>query len=95
MPHIKAGDIQIYYEIHGAGPSTLTLVRGLGADLSFWFPQIPEFSKHFRTLVFDNRGAGRSDKPETPYSTGQMAEDLNHLLEALGVQRTALLGISM
>jgi pimeloyl-ACP methyl ester carboxylesterase len=95
MPHIKVGDIQIYYEIHGAGSQPLTLIRGLGADLSAWFPQIPEFSKHFKTVVFDNRGAGRTDKPDAPYSMRQMADDTNGLLEALDIRRTALLGMSM
>ena len=95
MPHIKVKDIQIYYEIYGTGAQSLTLIRGLGADLSTWFPQIPELSRHFRTLVFDNRGAGRTDKPDAPYSMRQMAEDTNGLLEALDIRRTALLGISM
>jgi pimeloyl-ACP methyl ester carboxylesterase len=95
VPHVKVDDIRIYYEIHGEGKQTLTMIRGLGADLSTWFPQIPEFSKHFRTVVFDNRGAGRTDKPDGPYSMKQMAQDLNGLLDALNIQRTALLGISM
>lgn len=95
VPHVKAGDIHVYYEIHGAGAQTLTLIRGLGADLLAWSAQVPEFSKHFRTLVFDNRGAGRTDKPDTPYSIPQMASDVNNLLDALQIDRTALLGISM
>ena len=95
MPHIKAGDIQIYCELHGAGDQTLTLIRGLGADLCAWFAQVSAFSKHFRTLVFDNRGAGRSDKPDAPYSIRQMAADVKALLDALQIERTALLGISM
>jgi 3-oxoadipate enol-lactonase len=95
VPHIKAGDIWIYYEIHGEGKQTFTMIRGLGSDLSAWSPQIPEFSKHFRTVVFDNRGAGRTEKPDGPYSIRQMAQDVNRLLEALNIQRTALLGISM
>jgi pimeloyl-ACP methyl ester carboxylesterase len=95
VPHIKAGDIRIYYEIHGEGNQTFTMIRGLGSDLSAWSPQIPEFSKHFRTVVFDNRGAGRTDKPDGPYSIRQMAEDVNGLLEALNIQHTVLLGISM
>ena len=95
MPHVKVGDIQIYYEILGAGSQPLTLIRGLGADLTAWFPQIPEFSKHFKTVVFDNRGAGRTDKPDAPYSMRQMADDTNGLLEALDIRRTALLGMSM
>jgi pimeloyl-ACP methyl ester carboxylesterase len=95
VPHVKVGDIQTYCEIHGAGATTLTMIRGLGADLSAWFPQVPEFSKHFRTVVFDNRGAGRTDKPDGPYSTRQMAEDVNGLLNALNIRLTAMLGVSM
>ena len=95
VPHVKAGDINIYFEIHGSGAQTLTLIRGLGADLVSWFAQVPELSKHFRTVVFDNRGAGRSDKPDTPYSIPQMATDVRNLLEELHISRTALLGISM
>lgn len=95
MPHIKVADIQIYYEIHGSGPQTLTLIRGLGADLLAWFPQIPEFSQHFRTIVFDNRGAGRTDQPDAPYSIKEMADDTQGLLAALEIRRTALLGLSM
>jgi pimeloyl-ACP methyl ester carboxylesterase len=95
VPHVKVDDIQIYYEIHGSGPHTLTMIRGLGADLVAWSPQVPEFSKHFQTIVFDNRGAGRTDKPDGPYSTKQMAEDVNGLLDALNVRRTAMLGVSM
>jgi pimeloyl-ACP methyl ester carboxylesterase len=95
VPHIKAGDIHVYYELHGSGAQTLTLIRGLGADLLAWFAQVPEFSRHFQTLVFDNRGAGRTDKPDEPYTIQQMASDLNSLLHALQIERTALLGISM
>jgi len=95
VPHIKVDDIRIYYEIHGEGNQTLTMIRGLGSDLSTWSPQTQEFPKHFRTVMFDNRGAGRTDKPAGPYSIRQMARDVKGLLDGLNVQRTALLGISM
>jgi len=95
MPCIQSGEIQMYYEIHGSGDRTLTMIRGLGANAAAWFSQIPELSKHFRLIVFDNRGAGRSDKPDTPYSTAQMAEDTKGLLDALNISRTSLLGVSL
>jgi len=95
VPHIKVGGIEIYCEIYGTGGSTLTMIRGLGSDLLAWFPQSTELSKHFRVVAFDNRGAGRTDKPDEPYSIKQMADDVNGLLDALDIQRTALLGISM
>lgn len=94
MPFTRSGDIQIYYEIHGSGNRTLTMIRGLGADVNAWFSQM-DLAKHFRVIVFDNRGAGRSDKPDAPYSIVQMAEDTKGLLDALEVRTTSLLGLSM
>jgi 3-oxoadipate enol-lactonase len=95
MPKQRVGDIDIYYEVHGDGPTTLVAIRGLGSNLTAWYEQTPEFARHFRTVVFDNRGAGRTDKPDTPYSIPQMAADTAGLMDALGIRRTALLGISM
>ena len=95
MPRQRVGDIEIYYEIHGQGPQTLVLIRGLGSNLTAWYEQVPEFAKHFRVVVFDNRGAGRTDKPDAPYTIAQMAQDTAGLLDALKIDRIALLGISM
>jgi 3-oxoadipate enol-lactonase len=95
MPRQRVGDIEFYYEVHGEGPQTLVMIRGLGSNLTAWYEQTPEFARHFRTVVFDNRGAGRTDKPDAPYSIRQMADDTAALMEALGVRRAALLGISM
>ena len=95
MPRQRVGDIEIYYEIHGQGPQTLVMIRGLGSNLTAWYEQVPELAKHFRVVVFDNRGAGRTDKPDAPYSIAQMAADTAGLLDALKIERIALLGISM
>ncbi len=95
MPRQKVGDLEIYYELHGGGAQTLVMIRGLGSNLLSWYEQIPELSRHFRCVVFDNRGAGRTDKPDAPYSIRQMAADAAGLMEALGIARAALLGISM
>ena len=95
MPRQRVGDIEIYYEINGEGPQTLAMIRGLGSNLTAWYEQVPEFAQHFRVLVFDNRGAGRTDKPDAPYSVPQMAADTAGLLDALKMDRVALLGISM
>jgi len=95
MPKQRVGDIEIYYEIHGDGPQTMAAIRGLGSNLCAWYEQTPEFARHFRTVVFDNRGAGRTDKPDAPYSMAQMAGDVAGLMDALGIGRAALLGISM
>ena len=95
MPRQRVGDIEIYYEVHGTGPRTLVLIRGLGSNLLAWYAQIDVFSQHYKCVVFDNRGAGRTDKPDAPYSIKQMADDAAGLMDALGIRRAALLGISM
>ena len=95
MPRARVGDIEMYYEVHGDGPRTLVMIRGLGSNLCAWYEQTPVFAKQFRTVVFDNRGAGRTDKPDAQYAIAQMAADTRGLMDSLGIRRAALLGISM
>ena len=94
MPILKANGIHIYYETHGAG-DPLLLIMGLGANSTAWFLQVPEFSKHYQVIAFDNRGAGRSDKPNEPYTIMQMADDAAGLMEELGVQSAHVFGMSL
>jgi pimeloyl-ACP methyl ester carboxylesterase len=94
MPGARVNGISLYYEVHGEGPR-LALIEGVGYHSWMWYRQIPEFSQHFRTLVYDNRGVGRSDKPPGPYTHVQNADDLSGLLDALGWERTHVLGVSM
>jgi 3-oxoadipate enol-lactonase len=94
MPIAKVGDIDIYYEDHGSG-DPLLLIMGLAADSTAWLFQLPEFSKHYHTIVFDNRGVGRSSKPAGPYSIHQMADDAAGLLDALGIKSAHVVGVSM
>lgn len=94
MPIASINGINLYYEVHGEGPD-LVLIEGLGYHSWMWYRQIPAFSRHFRTLVYDNRGVGRSDKPPGPYSHEQNAGDLAALLAYLEWKRTHVLGVSM
>lgn len=94
MPAEHVNDIQMYYEIHGEG-EPLVLISGLGTDISEWDGLIRWLAQHYRVIAPDNRGAGRTDKPDRPYSIAMMAEDTAGLLHALGIERTHILGISM
>lgn len=94
MPHAPVNGIELYYEVHGGGPN-LVLIEGLGFHTWMWYRQVPGFAPHFRTLMYDNRGAGRSSMPPGPYSHAQNAADLAALLDFLGWERTHVLGISM
>ncbi len=60
MPKQKVNGIEMYYEIHGEG-YPLVMIMGLRRNIEWWYRQIPALSPHFKLLVFDNRGAGRSD----------------------------------
>ena len=91
---IKANGVELYYEMAGAGPN-LVLIEGLGVATWIWEKQVPAFSKHFTTLIYDNRGAGKSEKPAGPYSISLMADDLAALLDSLKIPRAHILGISM
>ena len=96
MPFTSVGGLRMYYEWHGEAPGPpLVLVMGLGGDLTAWGLQLATFAPARRCLVFDNRGAGRTDAPHAPYTISGMAADLLGLLDALGVPRAHLLGVSM
>ncbi len=94
MPKQRVNGIEIYYEIHGQG-DPLVLIMGLRRNVEWWFGQIPTLSKHFKLLVFDNRGAGRSDKPKTDYSIRLFADDTAELMKSLNIKKAHVLGVSM
>jgi 3-oxoadipate enol-lactonase len=94
MPVVKVGDINIYYEIHGDG-EPLLMIQGYGQYSAHWTTLIPPFAKECRVIIFDNRGTGRSDKPETPYTMKMLAADANGLLDATGIDRANIFGVSM
>jgi pimeloyl-ACP methyl ester carboxylesterase len=94
MSIVKVDGIELYYEEHGSG-DPLLLVMGLAADSTAWLFQVPEFARHYRTIVFDNRGVGRSSKPSGPYTIHQMADDAAALLEGIGIRRAHVVGVSM
>jgi len=86
--------IDMYYEEHGSG-DPLLLIMGLAADSTAWMFQVPDFSARYRTIVFDNRGVGRSSKPSGPYTIAQMADDAAGVLDTLDVARANVVGVSM
>ena len=94
MSTVTVGGVELYYEEHGNG-DPLLLIMGLAADSRAWMFQLPEFSRRYRTVVFDNRGVGRSAKPPGPYTIHEMADDAAGLLDVLGIARAHVVGVSM
>jgi len=96
MPTAKVNTTELYYEVHGEqNRDWLVLIGILGFDSSLWQFQVPEFAKEYRVLVFDNRGVGRSDKPDVPYSIKMMADDTVGLMDQLGIKKAHIVGSSM
>ena len=86
MTYARAADgARIHYEAFGRrGSPPVLMIQGLGADKHGWDMQ--RFSlRHYRVIAFDNRGAGRSDKPFGVYSIEQMADDAIAVLDHAGV----------
>jgi pimeloyl-ACP methyl ester carboxylesterase len=94
MPFCQCPDVRLYYEVQGRGPDLL-FISGLNGGTWSWYPQVPFFQEHYRTIVFDNRGAGRSDLPPGPYRMEQFAADARCLLDHLGVGQALVVGTSM
>ncbi len=96
-PHsgtVKVNGIDLYYEIHGSG-EPLLLIEGLGYSAWMWYKQVPVFSRRYQVILFDNRGAGNTDKPDSEYSIEIMADDASGLLRTLGIGQAHVLGISL
>lgn len=94
MPTVKVNDIAMYYEMHGEG-ELLVFICGLGMDISEYGGIIDWLAKEYQVLAFDNRGAGRTDKPNIYYSIDMMANDTAELMKVLGLKQGNILGISM
>ena len=86
--------VKLHYETVGEG-DPLVLLMGLGAPGSLWELHAKAYSRHFRCIMPDNRGAGNSPKPDGPYSTEMMAEDTLALMDELEIDSARIAGISM
>ena len=97
MPHATASDgIKIHYEVIGfKWNAPVLLVQGLGAEKNAWNPQRAALALRFRSVALDNRGAGRSDKPDGAYDLEQMAADAIAVLDHAGIESAHVVGLSM
>lgn len=97
MPDTVASDgTTIAYEVVGpADAPPLLMIQGLGADRRGWVLQQAGLARSFRCISFDNRGVGRSGKPQGPYDLEVMASDAVAVLDAVGVESAHVMGASM
>ncbi len=94
MPYADAAGARIYHETHGSG-EPLLMIPGFGATTVLYWANVPTLSERFRCIVYDPRGAGRSDVPPAPYSMQMHAEDAIAVLDACGETSAHVFSTSM
>jgi len=94
MPFCSGREASLYYELQGEGP-WLLFIGGLGGTTGSWYGQAPYFAKRYRTVAFDNRGAGLSGKPPGPYRMEDFSRDTVRLLDHLKIRDAFVVGLSM
>jgi len=94
LPKTTIGDLRIHWESYGK-KEPLLLISGVSGGTWSWEESIEAWSPHFRVIVFDNIGAGQSSKPNRPYTIEEMADHAAAVLDAAGVTRAGVAGLSM
>src|SRR4051794_21145556 len=82
------------YESSGDGPPVL-LIMGLGLPGDAWWRTVPVLAHACRVITFDNRGSGLAESPSGPLTIAGMAADAIAVLDAAGIERAHVYGISM
>ena len=94
MPTVKVNAITMNYEQQGTG-EPLVLIPYLAADNACYAFQVADYAKHFTCISVDPRGAGASDKPAGSYSTELFADDIAAFMQAIGIGRAHVAGLSL
>ena len=89
--YIDTDELRLHAVIGGEGPPVL-LVHGWPETWYAWRLLMPALAQGFQVIAVDQRGMGLSDKPQSGYDTGTLANDLVALMDALGHQRFAVVG---
>ncbi len=90
----KVNGINICYDVHGKG-YPLLLIHGFGSKKESFMFQVGALSKKFKVIRIDNRGAGKSDRPNEPYNIDIIVKDIKELMDHLKIERAHILGYSL
>jgi pimeloyl-ACP methyl ester carboxylesterase len=96
MTTLDRDGVTIYYEDHGSGPAML-LTHGYASTSQMWAGQVEAFKDRCRVITWDMRGHGQSDSPEDQslYSEAHTVADMKAILDACGVERAVVGGLSL
>jgi pimeloyl-ACP methyl ester carboxylesterase len=85
--------VRIWHDSHGDG-EPLLMIPGFSTNATVYWALAPLLARHFRVVLMDPRGAGRSDVPEPPYTMRHFADDCAAVLDAAGIDSAHVLGTS-
>jgi pimeloyl-ACP methyl ester carboxylesterase len=94
MPKVKVNNITMNYDKQGTG-EPLILIPYLAADYACYAFQVADYAKHFTCYSLDLRGTGESDKPAGVYSTELFADDVAAFMQAVGIPKAHISGLSL
>jgi pimeloyl-ACP methyl ester carboxylesterase len=94
MPKVKANGLTINYDQQGTG-EPLILIPYLAAEHACYAFQVAEYAKHFTCISIDLRGTGETDKPDGAYTTELLADDVAAFMQALGIPKAHVSGLSL
>jgi 3-oxoadipate enol-lactonase len=94
MAEVVTDGTTIWWDSHGEGPPVV-LISGFTSTSDMWYLLLPYLTGDYRVIQLDNRGVGRSEAPDGPYSILTMANDALAVLDAAGETRAHIIGISM
>jgi pimeloyl-ACP methyl ester carboxylesterase len=96
MPTLDREGVSIHYDDRGRGPAIL-LSHGYGATSQMWAGQADDLESDHRVVTWDLRGHGQSASPESlaDYSRSAAVDDMRALLDACGVERAVIGGLSL
>ena len=96
MPLVETATVPLRYELDGPpGAPVVLLANSLGTTVDLWAGQLPALAARFRVLRYDHRGHGGSAVPPGPYSIDELGADAVALLDALGIERASVCGVSL
>lgn len=93
--HVKTRGTQIYVDERGSGEPALLFLHYYGGSSRTWDGVIRDLADQYRSIAMDHRGWGDSDAPEQGYSIGDLANDVQDVIEALNLERYVVVGHSM
>jgi pimeloyl-ACP methyl ester carboxylesterase len=93
MLQVQVSGFSIAYDRKGDG-TPLVLLHGFSHDSRVWKPQLEGLSDQFSVIAWDAPGAGQSSDPPDPFEIGDWTECLREFLDAIGVSKAHILGLS-